>query len=391
MLHACRDTRYCNDGGYELDPFDNSPHTVSMTPCTDNHARFMNRAIRLARKGLFTAHPNPRVGCVLVKEGQIVGEGFHHKAGEGHAEINALAEAGDKAWGSRCYVTLEPCCHQGKTPPCTDALISAGIRDVIVAMEDPNPLVAGKGIAALENAGIKVAVGVCRQQAEGLNPGFIKRMKTGLPFVRVKIGASLDGWTAMASGESQWITGAASRKDVQKWRAMSSAIVTGIETVLADDPALTVRDPAFDTAGRQPLRVVLDSDHRFPDQAHMRSLPGENVILTTQESDHAEAVKIEAGSEGRVDLEKAMRYLADKKAINEVLVEAGSTLSGAFIQAGLVDELILYQAPKLLGGSARPLVDLPGLEKLADCVQLEIKSLKKIGKDIRIVATIREN
>ncbi len=351
----------------------------------------MNRAIQLARKGLFTTHPNPRVGCVLVKDDQIVGEGFHYKAGEGHAEVNALDQAGDAAKDATCYVTLEPCCHHGKTPPCADALIKAGVREVFVAMEDPNPLVAGKGIAALEKAGIKVTVGVCREQAEGLNPGFIKRMQTGLPFIRVKIGASLDGRTAMASGESQWITSEDSRKDVQKFRAMSSAIVTGIETVLADDPSLNVRDPDYDTAGRQPLRVVMDSEFRFPDQAKMRSLSGENLIMTTKEVDQADAEKITAESDDRVDLEKAMRYLAEEKEINDVLVEAGPTLSGAFLQADLVDELIIYQAPKLLGGSARPLVDLPGLEKLSDCVQLEIKSLKKIGEDIRIVARMKRS
>ncbi len=351
----------------------------------------MNRAIQLARKGLFTTHPNPRVGCVIVKNTQIIGEGFHYKAGKGHAEVNALKQAGDAAKNATCYVTLEPCCHHGKTPPCADALIKAGVSEVIVAMEDPNPLVAGQGIAALEQAGIKVTVGICREQAEGLNPGFIKRMKTGLPFIRVKIGASLDGRTAMASGESQWITGKESRKDVQKFRAMSSAVVTGIETVLADDPSLNVRDPDFGMAGRQALRVVMDSDFRFPDQAKMRSLSGENLIMTTKEVDQTDVVKITAGSDGRVDLEKAMRYLAEEKEINEVLVEAGSTLSGAFIQAGLVDELIIYQAPKLLGGSARALVDLPGLEKLSYCVQLEIKSLKKIGEDIRIVARMKRS
>ena len=351
----------------------------------------MNRAIQLARKGLFTTHPNPRVGCVLVKNDQVIGEGFHYKSGEGHAEVNALDQAGDEAKDAICYVTLEPCCHHGKTPPCTDALIKAGVSEVIVAMEDPNPLVAGNGTAALEQAGIKVTVGMCKEQAEGLNPGFIKRMKTGLPFIRVKIGASLDGRTAMASGESQWITGEASRKDVQKWRATSSALVTGIETVLADDPSLNVRDPDFDTAEKQPLRVVMDSDFRFPEQAKMRSLSGENLIMTTKEVDQTDAVKITAGSDDRVDLEKAMRYLAEEKEINDVLVEAGSTLSGAFIQAGLVDELIIYQAPKLLGGSARPLVDLPGLEKLSDCVQLEINSLKRIGEDIRIIANIGQH
>ncbi len=353
--------------------------------------KYMNRAIQLARKGLFTTHPNPRVGCLLVKNDQIIGEGFHLRSGEGHAEVIALKQAGDAAKGASCYVTLEPCCHHGKTPPCVDALIKAGVCEVIMAMEDPNSLVAGKGIVALEKAGIKVTVGVCREQAEGLNPGFIKRMKTGLPFIRVKIGASLDGRTAMASGESQWITGEESRKDVQKFRAMSSAVVTGIETVLADDPSMNVRDPDFDTAGRQPLRVVMDSDFRFPEQAKIRSLSGENLVMTRKEIEQIDAVKIKAGSDDRIDLEKAMRYLAEEKEINEVLVEAGSTLSGSFIQAGLVDELIIYQAPKLLGGSARALVDLPGLEKLADCVKLDIKSLKKIGDDIRIVASIREN
>lgn len=353
--------------------------------------KVMNRAIQLARKGLFTSHPNPRVGCVLIKNDQIVGEGFHLKAGEEHAEVNALAEAGENAKGSTCYVTLEPCCHHGKTPPCTEALIKSGVSEVIIAMEDPNPLVAGKGIAALEKAGIKVTVGICRKQAEGLNPGFIKRMRIGLPFIRVKIGASLDGRTAMASGESQWITSAASRKDVQKWRARSSAIVTGIETVLADDPSMNVRDPDFDTAGRQPLRVVMDSEFHFPEDAKMIKLEGENLIFTTREIDQKNVIKIDPNSDQKVDLKKAMKVLAEKE-INEVLVEAGPTLSGAFIQAGLVDELIIYLAPKLLGDAARPLVNLPGLEKLADCVQLDIKSMKKIGEgvdqNIRIVARI---
>lgn len=348
----------------------------------------MNRAIQQARKGLFTTHPNPRVGCVLAKGDQIIGEGFHYRAGEAHAEIIALDQAGMAAKDAICYVTLEPCCHHGKTPPCSEALIRAGIREVIVAMEDPNPKVAGQGIAELQQAGIKVTTGICREQAEGLNPGFIKRMKTGLPYIRVKIGASLDGKTAMASGESQWITGEHARKDVQKWRAMSSAVVTGIETVLIDDPSLNVRDPEFDTAGRQPLRVIMDSAHRFPDQARMQNLPGDVLIMTTQGSSQADTIQIAAQKDDRIDLKKAMHYLCAEKEINEVLVEAGPTLSGAFIQSGLVDELILYFAPKLLGSNARSLVHLPGLDKLADSVKLEIKSLKKIGEDIRIIARV---
>ncbi len=353
----------------------------------NSHQKYMNRAIQLARKGLLTSHPNPRVGCVLVKNDQIISEGYHRKSGEGHAEVNALEQAGAVAKDATCYVTLEPCCHHGKTPPCTDALIEAGVSEVFIAMNDPNPLVAGKGSAALEKAGIKVTSGICTEQAEGLNPGFIKRMKTGLPFIRIKIGASLDGRTAMASGESQWITSETSRNDVQKWRARSSAIVTGIETVLADDPSLNVRDPELDMAGRYPLRVVLDSHNRFPLNSKMCELPGETLVMTTKEIDQKNIIQIDSNSDQKVDLEKAMRKLAEKE-INEVLVEAGSILSGAFIQAGLVDELIIYLAPKLLGGAAKPLLELTGLEKLADCVQLDIQGMKKIDKDIRIIANI---
>ncbi len=359
------------------------------TPHTDQ--QYMNRAIQLARKGLFTTHPNPRVGCVLVKNDQIIGEGFHLKAGEGHAEVNALAEAGEEANSARCYVTLEPCSHQGKTPPCADALIKAGISEVFIAMQDPNPLVAGKGINKLKAAGINVTVGLCEAQAEGLNPGFIKRMRTGLPYVRVKIGASLDGRTAMASGESQWITSGASRKDVQRWRAKSSAILTGVDTVLADDPSMNVRDADIEMAGRQPLRVVLDSQFRFPKNAKMARLAGETLIMTGLEIEQDNALQVKINSDYKIDLENALRELA-KREINEVLVEAGPTLSGALIQAGLVDELILYLAPKLLGGAAKPLVHLPGLEKLADCVQLDIQSMKTIGQgadqNIRVIAHV---
>ncbi|MFK8067784.1 MAG: bifunctional diaminohydroxyphosphoribosylaminopyrimidine deaminase/5-amino-6-(5-phosphoribosylamino)uracil reductase RibD [Gammaproteobacteria bacterium] len=354
---------------------------------SNSDQKYMNRAIQVARKGLYTTHPNPRVGCVLVKNDQIIGEGYHRKSGERHAEVNALDHAGAAANGAICYVTLEPCCHHGKTPPCTDALIEAGIGEIFIGMKDPNPLVAGKGIAALEAAGIKVTTGICTKQAEGLNPGFIKRMKSGLPYIRIKIGASLDGRTAMASGESQWITSEASRKDVQKWRARSSAVVTGIETILADDPSLNVRDPELDIASRQPIRVVLDSHNRFPANSKMCELPGETLVMTTKKTDQKNRIQIDSNIDQKVDLEKAMGKLAEKE-INEVLVEAGSTLSGAFIQAGLVDELIIYLAPKFLGSAAKPLLELTGLEKLSDCVQLDIQGMKKIDKDIRIMAKI---
>lgn len=357
-----------------------------MAAWSDTDRQFMNRAIQIARRGLYSTHPNPRVGCVLVKGGQIIGEGYHYKAGEGHAEINALKICED-AKGATCYVTLEPCCHQGKTPPCTEALIEAGVSKVIAAMQDPNPQVAGNGLATLQNAEIEIASGLCEEQAMGLNPGFIKRMQIGLPFIRCKIGASLDGRTAMASGESQWITSSESRQDVQRWRAMSSAIVTGIETVIADDPSLNVRDPDLDTAKRQPLRVVLDSEARFPENARMLDLPGDTLVMTTKATDRKGFISIDADKNQQVDLHKAMRILA-KREVNEVLIEAGSRLSAAFIQAGLVDELILYLAPKLLGSDARSLLQLPGLEKLADCVQLDFKSIKKIGEDIRIVSRI---
>ena len=345
------------------------------------HEKYMNRAIQLARKGLYSTHPNPRVGCVLVKDQQIIGEGYHRKAGEAHAEVNALANADQSVEGASCYVTLEPCSHQGKTGPCADALIKAGVGEVIVAMQDPNPLVAGQGIAKLEAAGIIVTVGVCEAQARGLNPGFIKRMQTGLPQVTLKIGASIDGRTAMASGESQWITSEESRQDVQRLRAKSSAILTGVATVIADDPSLNVRDESLETLGRHPLRVVLDSHFRFPKQAKMLDLEGETLIMTGLEIDQDNVVQVAITEDYQVDLRAALEKLAELE-INEVLVEAGPTLSGALIQAGLVDELIIYLAPKLLGSAAKPLVHLPGLEKLADCVQLDIQSMKKIGEGV---------
>lgn len=348
----------------------------------------MSRAIELAQLGLYSTDPNPRVGCVIVKNKQIIGEGAHLKAGEPHAEVYALREAGDQARGATAYVTLEPCSHHGRTPPCADALIAAGVTNVIVAMADPNPQVAGRGFEMLRAAGIDVISGICEAESRELNPGFIKRMENGLPFVRLKIGASLDGKTAMASGESQWITSPQARQDVQHWRARSSVTLTGIDTVLADDPSLNVRDENIQTHDRQPLRVVLDSALRFPQQAKLSQLPGEYLIMTCQESHHANVIQLPANDSDRIDLESAMRELAMRE-VNEVLVEAGATLSGALIQAGLVDELIVYFAPKLLGSAARSMLELPGLDQLADHITVTIKQVDQIGPDIRLIAVIR--
>jgi len=356
---------------------------------TDIDARHMARALELARRGLFTTDPNPRVGSVIVKDGNVVGEGFHARAGEPHAEIHALRAAGEQARGATVYLTLEPCCHHGKTPPCSDALIAAGVGRVIAAMQDPNPRVAGKGFAALNAAGIGTASGLMQAEAEALNPGFIRRMKTGRPYVRVKLAASLDGRTAVANGESKWITGEAARADVQRLRARSSAILTGVGTVLADDPSLNVR--AFDI-GRQPLRVVVDSKLRTPPQAKMLSLPG-STLLVTAANDAARAEKLLAigaeilqlGMDGRVDLNALLAALASRE-VNEVLVEAGATLSGAFLEAGLVDELVLYYAPTLLGDKGRGMFRLDGIAKMTDRVALEIKDIRAIGQDWRVIA-----
>lgn len=351
----------------------------------------MARALKLARRGLYTTDPNPRVGCVIVRDGDIVGEGWHARAGEPHAEVHALRAAGERARGATAYVTLEPCCHHGRTPPCTDALVQAGVARVVAAMPDPNPKVAAQGVAALAQAGIAVDVGVLQTEAEALNPGFLQRMRAGRPWVRVKLGASLDGRSAMASGESKWITGAAARADVQRLRARSSAILTGSGTVLADDPALTVRLPG---ASRQPLRVVVDSRLRIPPSAQL--LAGGGPVLVATAVDTPVAAQLRArgveivplpSAAGRVDLPALMVELA-RREINEVLVEAGAALNGALLAAGLVDELVLYVAPILMGDRARGLFHLPGLEKLADRVALEIQGVRAVGKDWRIVAHV---
>jgi diaminohydroxyphosphoribosylaminopyrimidine deaminase/5-amino-6-(5-phosphoribosylamino)uracil reductase len=352
----------------------------------------MARALQLAQRGLFTTDPNPRVGCVIVRDGQVVGEGWHVRAGEPHAEVHALAAAGQRARGATVYVSLEPCCHHGRTPPCSEALIKAGIARVVAAMPDPNPRVASQGIAALERAGIRVDIGLLQTEAERLNPGFIARMTRGRPYLRVKLAASLDGRTALANGESKWITGEAARADVQRLRARSSAVLTGIGTVLADDPSLTVRDLDI---GRQPLRVVVDPQLRMRPAARMLSLPGTTLVVTGEERASAAATLRAAGAEvlclpaisEHMDLKRLLEQLAARE-VNEVLVEAGATLCGELLRVGLVDELVLYLAPHLLGSSARGLFNLPGLASMADRMALDIQDVRAIGKDWRITAKL---
>lgn len=370
-----------------------------MTKNPADDYRHMARAIHLAERGLFTSDPNPRVGCVLVNDGAVVGEGWHERAGEPHAEIMALRAAGERARGATAYVSLEPCSHHGRTPPCADALINAGVARVVAAMQDPNPQVAGQGLARLQAAGIAVENNILAAQAEALNPGFVKRMRTGRPWVRVKLAASLDGRTALASGESQWITGEAARADVHRWRARSSAMITGVATVLADDPALTAR-LTDNVAVGQPLRVVLDPRLKMPLTARLLSLPGQTLICTldaTLETEGAAAAALsEAGAEvvavagegDRIAL-PALLDLLGQRHINEVMVESGPTLAGAFVQAGLVDELILYLAPHLLGDGARGLFILPGLEQMRDRIELEIADVRAVGRDWRIRACLR--
>ncbi|MGD2053780.1 MAG: bifunctional diaminohydroxyphosphoribosylaminopyrimidine deaminase/5-amino-6-(5-phosphoribosylamino)uracil reductase RibD [Gammaproteobacteria bacterium] len=353
---------------------------------------FMQRALRLAERGLYTTDPNPRVGCVIVRDGRVAGEGWHQRAGEPHAEILALQQAGEQAAGATAYITLEPCSHFGKTPPCADALIQAGVARVVTAMQDPNPAVAGNGFARLREHGIAVESGVLEQAARAINPGFIKRMESGRPFVRVKLAMSLDGRTAMASGESQWITGEAARSDVQRLRARSSVIMTGIDTVLHDDPSLNVRltSEQLRITGevRQPHRVVLDSQLRFPPAAKMLSLQGKTTVVTVKQGRSelsCDVVSLDA-VDGKLDLTSVMSWLAGMQA-NEVHVEAGATLCGALLQDKLVDEIVVYIAPHLMGNHARGLFDLPGLEHMADRIRLDFSDVRRIGKDLRIIAT----
>ncbi|WP_275627751.1 bifunctional diaminohydroxyphosphoribosylaminopyrimidine deaminase/5-amino-6-(5-phosphoribosylamino)uracil reductase RibD [Pseudomonas sp. 273] len=355
----------------------------------------MARALELARKGLYSTHPNPRVGCVIVKDGQVIGEGWHVRAGEPHAEVHALRQAGDAARGATAYVTLEPCSHFGRTPPCADALVKAGVARVVAAMQDPNPQVAGQGLRRLAEAGIEVACGVLEAEVREVNTGFIKRMETGLPFVRVKLAMSLDGRTAMASGESQWITGAAARRVVQRLRARSSVVLSGADTVLLDAARLTVRPDELGldaeqtalAAARQPLRVLVDGRLRVPLGAAFYQA-GPALVASCAERDgfagEGRELLVLPGADGHVDLAKLLAELGARGA-NEVLVEAGPRLAGAFARLGLVDEYLIFIAPKLLGSSARPLLELP-LEKMAEARALKIDDIRAVGDDWLVTA-----
>lgn len=354
---------------------------------------YMQRCFVLAELGRYLSRPNPAVGCLIVKDGLVVAEGWTQQAGQAHAEVHALQRAGckaadkgarlknihapenssDRVKGSTVYVSLEPCAHQGRTGPCTEALISAGVARVVYGMEDPNPLVAGKGLQRLRAAGIAVHGPVLQSQALAINPGFNKRMLTALPYVRCKLAMSLDGRTAMASGESKWITGPQARADVQLLRARSCAILTGSGTVLQDDPALTVRIPEYE--GLQPMRVIVDSQGRVPANAKVLTETGVVVLARAEQF---------PGINGKVDLRKLLAWLASEHHCNEVLVEAGPGLSGAMLNAALVDELITYIAPGLLGDAARPLALLPGLEHLAQRLELRFADVAMLGKDCRI-------
>ncbi len=344
----------------------------------------MARALQLAARGLFTTSPNPRVGCVIVKDGRIVGEGWHERAGTPHAEIHALRAAGVAARGATVYVTLEPCSHHGRTPPCAEALIEAGVGRVVAAMTDPNPLVAGGGISMLTLAGIRAEIGLLENEARALNPGFISRMTRGRPWVRLKTASTLDGKTALANGASQWITGEAARADVQKLRARACAILTGSGTVLADNPRMNVRD--FDI-GRQPLRVIVDSALRTPrDAAILPALVAchhaSAAARAALEQTGAEVVEL-AGADGRVDLFALLTLLA-QRGVNELHVEAGAALNGALLAAGLVDEWVAYVAAMAVGDSARGLFAHPPLTTLADAARFSLADVRQLGGDLRL-------
>jgi diaminohydroxyphosphoribosylaminopyrimidine deaminase/5-amino-6-(5-phosphoribosylamino)uracil reductase len=355
---------------------------------------FMGRALRLAERGVYTTTPNPRVGCVLVKDGRVVGEGWHERAGEDHAEVAALKVAGAAAAGATAYVSLEPCAHHGRTPPCTDALIAAKVGRVVAAMQDPNPKVAGNGLQKLRDAGISADVGLMEEQARELNIGFVSRMTRGRPWMRVKIAASLDGKTALANGVSQWIGGPDARRDGHHWRARSCAVMTGIGTLKDDDPRLTVRDVV---TTRQPLRIVVDSRLRITPQAKL--LDGGAVLVATATQDEAKARALkEKGADvvvlpnagGKVDLLRLAQHLAGI-GLNEVLVEAGINLDSALLRAGVVDELLLYLAPHLLGDAGRGMLDLGELTQMNQRLELDIRDTRRFGPDLRVLARLGKN
>jgi len=352
---------------------------------------FMARALRLAERGLYTTTPNPRVGCVLVRDGRIVGEGWHERAGGDHAEAAALKVAGAAAAGATVYVSLEPCAHHGRTPPCTDALIAARVGRVVAAMQDPNPQVSGSGIAKLRAAGIVAEAGVLENEARELNIGFVSRMMRVRPWMRVKIAASLDGKTALRNGVSQWVTGPDARRDGHRWRARSCAVMTGIGTLKDDDPRLSVREVE---TSRQPLRIVVDSRLRITPEAKL--FDGGAVLVATATHDAAKARELEAkgaaivvlpNPEGKVDLLRLARHLAGL-GLNEVLVEAGMNLDSALLRAGVVDELLMYLAPHMLGDAGRGMLDLGDLTQMNQRLELDIRDTRLFGADLRVLARL---
>lgn len=352
---------------------------------------YMARALRLAERGRLTSHPNPSVGCVIVRDGEIVGEGFHARAGEPHAEPLALRAAGERARGAEMFVTLEPCSHFGRTPPCADAVIAAGIAKVWAALEDPNPKVAGQGLARLRAAGIATDIGLMQADASRVHRDYLIRMRRSRPHLTLKLGMSLDGRTAMASGESQWITGAESRADVHRLRAEAGAVLTSSETVLADDPQLSVRDYAPGLA-RQPDRIVLDARARVPATAQVWAEGARRYWLTAQDGaapPQVQRLAVGAGADGRLPLQVALEALA-AEGVNGALAECGPGLAGALLQAGLVDELVAYVAPSLLGHDARPLARLPGLERLAQKLDFEWLDARRVGNDLRLILRPRK-
>ncbi len=364
----------------------------------DHH--FMQRAISLAKRGHFTTSPNPRVGCVIVLDGEIVGEGFHKKAGEGHAEVHALKQAGSKAKGATAYVTLEPCSHFGLTPPCAEALIKAQVSHVITAMVDPNPKVSGRGLKKLQAAGISTQFGLLEQDARALNPGFIHLMTTQLPYVRCKLAASLDGKTAMASGESQWITSIEARTDVQRLRAQSCGVICGADSVIFDAARMNVRWQALGELQqryaqedvRQPVRIIIDGKNRLTPDLPIFQEPSKILLIRhTIENNSVwphfveQVVIAKAKNADHIDLQLLLKYLA-QQGLNDLLIESGAQLAGAFISQDLVDELILYQAPKLIGSEGKSLVNMPEITQLSQAKNLDINDVRMLGKDFRLTA-----
>ncbi|PID63826.1 MAG: riboflavin biosynthesis protein RibD [Gammaproteobacteria bacterium] len=358
------------------------------------HTDFMRRAIALAQQGLNTTTPNPRVGCVLVKAGQTIGEGYHQQAGQPHAEVNALQNAKDNGHsptGATAYVTLEPCSHHGRTPPCAEALIAAGVAEVVIGSSDPNPEVSGRGVEMLRQAGIAVTESVLREACDELNLGFFKRMTTGLPWVTVKLGMSLDAKIATASGESQWITGSEARQDVQYLRARMCAVMTSSATVIADNPSLNVR---LDNISRQPKRVVVDSQLSISPQSQLFALQGETLIYTCEPAasqshflaqNSRPSIKSVPENNGHADLTAVLQDLAQHQACNDVLVEAGGRFAGALLASDCVDELVIYTAPMLLGQGARPAFDFAAVAALADAKRFVLRDSSTIGNDLKAV------